>query len=238
MNQIEKFPLMQRLALLRDIMQRDDLSATAKNLCWLLLVERTNRFTGECTCSNTHIAKQLAIGLASVKRAKAELRETKLLDTSTPAQNEPTSKNRISSYRFIYRFVAQNEPTQTENMSRAQNEPRLKTSLALNQKSRLKMSPQQNQTTFETIAIDNDGPEAILLRKAGIVIPPSRTGKFHYRPGSKPDELLRQAQQHTANAPRAHALSAAATPQPAPTDDAEQFQQWKTAFASLPKLAT
>lgn len=137
-----QFHISQRLALLRTIMQRADLSATAKTICWLLLLERMNSQTGKCVCSNTHIADQLGIGLASVKRAKLQLAGKPsrpgatdavpaVLTISTPAQNEPTSKSEISSYRFLIGSVAQNEPTNAHFWTE------------------LKMSPAQNQPTSE-----------------------------------------------------------------------------------------
>lgn len=119
----EQFPLAQRLFLLREIMERRDISATAKNICWLLLCERMNSQTGKCICSNQHIAKKLGIGITSVKRAKLELRDAGVIEPSTQVQNGPTQKSQISSFRFLRRFGDQNGPTKHQNWTEPKTDP-------------------------------------------------------------------------------------------------------------------
>lgn len=119
-------------------MQRADINPAAKNICWLLLIERMNSQTGECFCTNEHIAEQLGIDLATVKRAKLQLLgkpSKKDRDDAVPAvletftaQNAPTKKRLASSYRFLRRLGAQNAPTARQNAPmakkpQAQNAP-------------------------------------------------------------------------------------------------------------------
>jgi hypothetical protein len=145
-------------------MERRDISATAKNICWLLLVERMNSHTGKCFCSNQHIAQKLGIGITSVKRAKLELKDAGIFEPSTQAQNGPTQKSQISSFRFLRRFGDQNGPTKPQNWT----EPKM---------GQAQNGPTQIRANRTKIPIKVDGPEADAWRQAGAHIPFStRTG--------------------------------------------------------------
>jgi hypothetical protein len=105
--------------LLRELLRRADISATAKNICTFLLIERTNAATGQCYCSNQHIADQTGSSLTAVKDARRQLRRAGVIAYTNPVGNRP---GEASIYSFL-RLGVGKRPNKQSDSDRGENRP-------------------------------------------------------------------------------------------------------------------
>ena len=96
---MKTFPLQERLAILREINLRNDMSAAELRICWFLLIDRTNE-SGDCHCSNNHLAEALDLDPSTVKRAKQNLRNKHIL-TWPNTGKLGASTHLATEYRFF-----------------------------------------------------------------------------------------------------------------------------------------
>lgn len=90
-------PLQERLAMLDEIMLRNDLSGTELRVIYYLVRTRTNSETGLCFATDRNIADALQLNIRTIERTKQSLKAKGVLTWSTERLNR---KNTVSLFRL------------------------------------------------------------------------------------------------------------------------------------------